>query len=165
MIHLMRPSRLWKELPAETRLALADAFWREEIDDTEATLQHVEATAAIARRLNFRAKSVQALPIERKARQLAQLPEVPTFGELALFANNDPSWFALVAPARTPAAQVQRLNAAVHKVLALPEVKGRMDQAGLFVNASTPAELAQLITKTVDKMQRTASFARISLDN
>jgi hypothetical protein len=72
----MRPSRLWKDLPAETRLALADAFWREEVDDTEATLQHVEATAAIARRLNFRAKSVQALPIERKARQLAQLAEV-----------------------------------------------------------------------------------------
>ena len=72
----MRPSRLWKDLPTETRLALADAFWREEVDDTEATLQHVEATAAIARRLNFRAKSVQALPIERKARQLAQLPEV-----------------------------------------------------------------------------------------
>lgn len=76
MIHLMRPSRLWKDLPAETRLALADAFWREEVDDAEATLQHVEATAAIARRLNFRAKSVQALPIERKARQLAQLTEV-----------------------------------------------------------------------------------------
>ena len=51
----MRPSRLWKDLPTETRLALADAFWREEVDDTEATLQHVEATAAIARRLNFRA--------------------------------------------------------------------------------------------------------------
>jgi hypothetical protein len=73
----MRPSQLWKELPPETRLALADAFWRERDDDaTDATLQHVEATAAIARRLNFRAKSVQALPIERKARQLAQLPEV-----------------------------------------------------------------------------------------
>ena len=77
MIAPMRPSRLWKELPPDTRLALADAFWREKEDDeTDATLQHVEATAAIARRLNFRAKSVQALPIERKARQLAQLPEV-----------------------------------------------------------------------------------------
>jgi hypothetical protein len=73
----MRPSHLWKELPPERRLALADAFWREKEDDTpEATMQHVEATAAIARRLNFRAKSVQALPVERKARQLAQLSDV-----------------------------------------------------------------------------------------
>jgi tripartite-type tricarboxylate transporter receptor subunit TctC len=97
--------------------------------------------------------------------RLAQRPDTPTFGAPALFANNAPTWFGLVAPARTPAAQVQRLNAAVHKVLGLPDLKSRMDQAGPFVNDSTPAELAQLITKTVEKMRRTASFARISLDN
>ena len=39
-------------------------------------MQHVEAIAAIARRMNFRTKSVQALPIDRKARQLAQLTDV-----------------------------------------------------------------------------------------
>ncbi len=73
----MRPSHLWKELPPSTRLALADAFWREKNDDSpEATVQHVEAIAAIARRMNFRAKSVQALPIDRKARQLAQMSDV-----------------------------------------------------------------------------------------
>ncbi|HYN10743.1 MAG TPA: hypothetical protein VES67_25390 [Vicinamibacterales bacterium] len=73
----MRPSHLWKELPPATRLALAEAFWREDEDDApEARLQHAEAVAAIARRLNFRAKSVQALPVERKARQLAQLTDV-----------------------------------------------------------------------------------------
>ena len=113
---------------------------------------------------HIKAGRLRPLAVSWKQR-LAQLPEVPTFGELALFANNDPTWFGLVAPARTPAAQVQRLNAAVRKVLALPDVKSRLDQADLFVNDSTPAELAQLITKTVEKMRRTASFARISLDN
>ncbi len=39
-------------------------------------MQHIEATAAIARKLNFRAKSVQALPVDRKARHLAQIGEV-----------------------------------------------------------------------------------------
>ncbi|HEY7473397.1 MAG TPA: hypothetical protein VH679_00175 [Vicinamibacterales bacterium] len=73
----MRPSRLWKELPSDTRLALAEAFWRDDdVEASEASLQHAEAVAAIARRLNFRTKSVQALPIERKARQLAQLTDV-----------------------------------------------------------------------------------------
>ena len=77
MLFPMRPSHLWKELPPSTRLALAEAFWREKDDDTpETTVQHVEAIAAIARRMNFRAKSVQALPIDRKARQLAQLNDV-----------------------------------------------------------------------------------------
>ena len=73
----VRPSRLWKDLPPSTRLSLADAFWREVGDDTtETNAQHVEATVAIARRLNFRPKSIQALPIERKAKQLAQLSDV-----------------------------------------------------------------------------------------
>ena len=39
-------------------------------------MQHVEAMAAIARRMNFRTKSVQALPVDRKARQLAQMSDV-----------------------------------------------------------------------------------------
>jgi hypothetical protein len=77
MLFPMRPSHLWKELPPSTRLALADAFWREKDDDSpETTVQHVEAIAAIARRMNFRTKSVQALPIDRKARQLAQMNDV-----------------------------------------------------------------------------------------
>ena len=37
-------------------------------------------------------------------KRLEVLPNVPTYGELALFSNNDPSWFGLVAPAGTPAA-------------------------------------------------------------
>ena len=73
----MRPSRLWKELTPDTRLALAEAFWREDEDDApEASLQHAEAVAVIARRLNFRAKSVQALPVERTARQLSPMTDV-----------------------------------------------------------------------------------------
>ena len=42
----------------------------------EVGVQHVEAIATIARRLNFRPKSVQALPIDRRRRHLAQLTDV-----------------------------------------------------------------------------------------
>lgn len=70
-----RPSRLWKDLPVETRVRAAEAFWR---DDTspEVQVQHVEATLLLAKRLNFRPKSVLALPIERRARHLAQVNDV-----------------------------------------------------------------------------------------
>ena len=70
----VRPSRLWKDLSPENRLIAADAFWRD--DQSEAAMQHVEAIMAIARRLNFRPKSVQALPIERRTKHLAHLPDV-----------------------------------------------------------------------------------------
>jgi hypothetical protein len=70
----VRPSQLWKGLPLERRTALADAFWREEGDDAQ--MQQIEAIGVLARRLNFRVRSVQALPIEKKARHLAQIGDV-----------------------------------------------------------------------------------------
>ena len=72
---MTRPARLWKELPGEIRVRAAEAFWRDE-DSPEVGLQQVEALVAIAKRLNFRQKSVQAMSIERRARALAQLPDV-----------------------------------------------------------------------------------------
>lgn len=70
----VRPSRLWKDMPLENRILAADAFWRDE--QTDAELQHVEAIMAIAKRLNFRPKSVQTLSIDRRAKHLAHIQEV-----------------------------------------------------------------------------------------
>lgn len=67
-----RPSRLWKQLSAERRLAAAELFW----SDEQSTEQQVEAVAALAAHMKFRAKSVVALPLEKKARYLATLPTV-----------------------------------------------------------------------------------------
>jgi hypothetical protein len=72
---LDRPSRLWKTMSADKRTKAAEAFWR----DTEAPeieAQHAEALTTLARRLNFRTKSLTALSIERRARLLAQLTDV-----------------------------------------------------------------------------------------
>jgi len=69
-----RPSRLWKTMTADQRSAAADAFWNE--DQADIQMQHMEAIVSIARRMNFRPKSVQALPLERKAKMLAQMGEV-----------------------------------------------------------------------------------------
>ncbi len=72
---MMTPARLWRELPLEKRLAAADAFWRDERSQ-EIHAPRVEAIVIIAKRLNFRGKSVQALPVEKRAKYLAQLPEI-----------------------------------------------------------------------------------------
>jgi hypothetical protein len=65
-----RPSQLWKQLSSDRKLQAADAFWRDE----NAGMEQAEAIASIAQRLKFRPKSVLALPNEKKARYLAQLP-------------------------------------------------------------------------------------------
>jgi len=70
-----RPSRIWKDLAPDVRLAAAAAFWKPD-DSNDAALQQAEAIMAIAKRLNFRPKSAQALPEERLAKLLAQMSDV-----------------------------------------------------------------------------------------
>jgi len=67
---ITRPSQLWKPLSTERKLQAAEAFWR----DGEASLEHAEAIALLTQRLKFRAKSIVALPVEKKARHLASMP-------------------------------------------------------------------------------------------
>ena len=92
------------------------------------------------------------------------LPSVPTFAEASLFANNNPSWFGLLAPAQTPAAEIQRVNQAVLRSLSEPAIKERFAQLGLFASGGTPAQLGALIQKELNTMGRVAKFANISLD-
>lgn len=68
----LRPARLWRDLPAEIRLAAATAFWTDE----QATLEQAEGVALIARQIKFRPKSVLTLPVEKKAKHLAGLAQV-----------------------------------------------------------------------------------------
>ena len=96
--------------------------------------------------------------------RLEALPQVPTFGEQTLFSNNDPSWFGLVAPKGTPAATVNRIQQAIVKALQEPAVKDRLLALGLFPSGSTPADFSALVKKEVDKMQRIAKFAKVSID-
>src|SRR5688500_20210800 len=69
---LPRPSQLWKSLPPERKVQAAEAFW----SDENASLEQAEAVAAIAQRIKFRAKSVIALPREKKARHLVSIGAV-----------------------------------------------------------------------------------------
>ncbi len=61
-------------LPADTRLEAATAFWADE--DEAAEVAQLEALVTLARRLNFRTKSIQSMPAERRAKHLAQTNEV-----------------------------------------------------------------------------------------
>jgi hypothetical protein len=56
-------------MPIEKRVAAADAFWR----DDQGMEQQAEATVLLSRRLKFRTKSIQALPVERRAKHLASV--------------------------------------------------------------------------------------------
>lgn len=69
MTEIPRPTQLWKQLSPERKHIAAEAFWRDE----NAAAEQAEATAAIALRIKFRAKSVISMPNERKAKYLVSL--------------------------------------------------------------------------------------------
>jgi len=55
-------------------------------------------------------------------------------------------WFGLLAPAGTPDDVVQKLNAAVRKVIAPDEIRAKMLITGAVPTSSTPAEFASMMT-------------------
>ena len=67
------PSRLWKRMTAEQRLAAAHALWR----DDDAKDDQAQAAGLIAQQLKFRLKTVNGLDKDRKARYLASVPSLP----------------------------------------------------------------------------------------
>ena len=80
----------------------------------------------------------------------AVLPEVPTIAEQGMPQFEAVSWYALMVPAATPKAVVDKLNAESLKMLAKPAIKEKFAGVGLEPGGGTPQALAATIqTETV----------------
>jgi tripartite-type tricarboxylate transporter receptor subunit TctC len=90
-----------------------------------------------------------------------QLPNLPTIAESGLPGFEVTAWNAFYAPAGTPAAIVNRLNAVLKKGLQLPEVKAVMDKQDLEATPSTPAELGALVKSELAKWAQVIKIANI----
>ena len=69
------------------------------------------------------------------------MPDVPTFREQGYPDLVGQGWFAMYAPAKTPAAQVDEINRALNKALAHPEVRERFAALGLEAGGGSAADL------------------------
>ena len=94
----------------------------------------------------------------RKRSPLA--PDVPAIAE-ELPGYELIAWFALVAPADTPAPVVTRLHDVTVKSLAKPEVKARFDSLGTDVAPMNPQELGGFIRSEIEKWAKMAKAAGI----
>jgi tripartite-type tricarboxylate transporter receptor subunit TctC len=97
-------------------------------------------------------------------KRLEALPNVPTFAELGLKQVNDPAWYGLVAPAKTPDDIIRKINAAVIKVLQQPEVKERLKASGAEPVGNAPAEHTAEIKAELEKMQNLIKKQGIKLE-
>ncbi|MBN8508237.1 MAG: tripartite tricarboxylate transporter substrate binding protein [Burkholderiales bacterium] len=112
---------------------------------------------------HIQAGKLRALAVT-PARRSKVLPEVPTMQEAGIAGFDVASWQALYAPAGTPPAIVNRLNAEVEKILALPEVKAKLEGLGLEHTPNTPAQFAAFGQAELAKWAKIVKDGNIKLN-
>lgn len=97
------------------------------------------------------AKTIRLLAVMGDQRP-KEWPEVPALRESpGLGGFNVSSWNALAAPAKTPKAVVDRLATEVAQVIADPELIKRLAGLQVIAKSSTPAQLAQLLDRDINR--------------
>jgi tripartite-type tricarboxylate transporter receptor subunit TctC len=91
------------------------------------------------------------------------LPDVPSISEGGL-AFEQTVWFALFAPAGTPAAVLERLNREVGEILKDPAVIEKIAATGATAASSTAPELKNFVVAEVDKWNKVAKESGAKAD-
>jgi tripartite-type tricarboxylate transporter receptor subunit TctC len=94
----------------------------------------------------------------------ASVPEYPTFREsgvpeLKNFAVEN--YYGFMLPAATPREVQAKIEADIRRVLAMPEVKTRLNGAGLDITPSSPAEMTSLLRNDIEAFRRAIDIAGI----
>jgi tripartite-type tricarboxylate transporter receptor subunit TctC len=96
--------------------------------------------------------------------RLKAYPDIPAIAETVPGYYNT-GWWGVAAPAGTPKAIVDRLNAIMNKGLVLPEAVQRFEKNGLEVATTTPAEFSNMIRTELQMWLKLLKDAKISVDS
>ncbi len=91
---------------------------------------------------------------------------VPTFAELGYpVLSTVNGWYGFIAPAKTPAAIVSRLNRELRAIVEMPEVRTVLiEKQGLGVAVGSPEEMGELIRADIERWKRVVREAKISAE-
>jgi tripartite-type tricarboxylate transporter receptor subunit TctC len=87
------------------------------------------------------------------AKRIPSLPDVPTFSEQGVAGLDDAGWFAVLAPAKTPAPVVQKLSAALAKTIADTSVQKRLVDLGIEPVGGTQEQAQAAWARTVTTVE------------
>lgn len=112
---------------------------------------------------HLRSGALRAIGVGSKTRAAAA-PEIPTIAEQGLADYDVAGWFAVVGPARLPAAEVRRVHEAFVAAFAAPEVKEAMARQGNEIDPTTPEAAAAFFRSELDKYARLVRKANVQVD-
>ena len=118
----------------------------------------ISVASPVAIMSQVRAGQVRALAVSGAARS-PTLPDVPTIAETAVPGFDSTAWYAMLAPAGTPRAYIDKLQGAVVVAMRTPLIIERLNAEGAAPEPTTPEALRKLIE--VDS-QRWAKAVKIS---
>jgi tripartite-type tricarboxylate transporter receptor subunit TctC len=96
--------------------------------------------------------------------RLSQLPNVPTFKEVGLEPVNRMAFYGIYGPKGMPNDVVDKINAAVRKVLEDPAVRKRIEDTGSLIIGNTPAQFAEQISAEYAVYKRVVDSAKLRLE-
>lgn len=131
------------------------------------------ATALLAGEIQFMVTNMAtALPQVRSGRlkglavtggqRVASMPELPTAAEAGLAGYEYSTWYAMLLPAGTPAAIVNRVHGDVVGVIRQPQVRAQFAAQGLDVHGTSSAEFAAYLKAEVAKWSGVIRVAGLS---
>jgi len=91
-------------------------------------------------------------------------PDLPTIGESGVPDYEVLTFNGIVAPARTPAAIVNRLNAAINEGLRTEEMQTIITRLGAVTNPGTPGEFGAFIASQFEKWTAVGKAANVKID-
>ncbi len=108
------------------------------------------------------AGKLRALAIAAKKRSPA-LPDVPTFDEVGIKDQEAETMQGVFVPAATPKPIVELLQREIARIVALPDVKQKMEATGLEIGGMSSADFDAYIKADIAKWKRVITEAKIPL--
>ena len=112
---------------------------------------------------HVKAGKLKALAVSTVKRSAA-FPDVPTMQEAGVADFEVDSWYAMLVPARTPKAIIDKLNKALNPVLAEPAIRAQLLEQGAEAVGGTPEALGKVIAAELPKWAKLAKDANIKAD-
>jgi tripartite-type tricarboxylate transporter receptor subunit TctC len=107
--------------------------------------------------------TLRAIGVMTKQR-VPSLPDVPTMAEQGFPSVDIAGWFAFIGPAKLPAAEIKRLNAAILAAFQAPETKDAMAKQENIIHPLSPEASAQYFRSEQERYAKLAKKADVKLD-
>jgi tripartite-type tricarboxylate transporter receptor subunit TctC len=97
-------------------------------------------------------------------KRVAEYPNVMTMEDAGIKGFTDQAWYGIIAPAKLPPAVLAKLTDAMKQVMAMPEVRARLEKVGAMPLGNSSAEYSAQIREEIARMKTLVRDRNITLE-